>query len=197
MVRNYQKKVIRKFNEKQLEEAVRQFVNGEKSLRQIEREFGIPRNTISRWAKEEQPHRFGAGRTTKLSHETESILVVAIKYLGELGWPMDLQQIKSIIESYLIKSNQISIFPNNIPGEDWVQGFRKRWSRELRLRKPEYVTAVRVKGLTTNILDSFIGMLETLVNDLGIKDNPERFYNLDETGLSLEPKKSKAFYQKG
>eukprot|EP00794_Sanderia_malayensis_P013229 gene13229-14587_t len=145
MVRNYKKKIIRKFDKKQLEEAVGQFVNGEKSLRQLEREYGIPRNTISRWAKEEQPHRFGADRTTKLSHETESVLVDAIKYLGELGWPMDLQQIRSIIESYLIKTKQISLFPNNTPGEDWVQGFRKRWSSELSLREPEYVTAARVK----------------------------------------------------
>ena len=120
MVRSYQKKVIRKFNQKQLEEAVRQFAIGEKSLKYLERGSGIPRRTIPRLAEEEQPHRFGAGRITKLSHETEGILTDAIKYFEELGWPMDLYQTKSIIESHLMKTKQISIFPSNTPGEDWV-----------------------------------------------------------------------------
>eukprot|EP00794_Sanderia_malayensis_P020959 gene20959-23009_t len=43
----------------------------------------------------------------------------------------------------------------------------------------------------------FFQMLEKLLDDLGIKDMPERIYNLDETGLSLDPKKSKAFSHRG
>ena len=110
---------------------------------------------------------------------------------------MDLQEIKSVIESHLIKTKQISIFPNNTPGEEWVQGFKKRWSKELSLRKPDYVTAARVKGLPTTVLDAFFEILETFVNDMGIKENPGSFSTPDETGLSLDPENPKAFYLKG
>ena len=58
--------------------------------------------------------------TTKLSHEIESILVDTIKYLEELGWPIDLQQIKSFIETHLIETKEILVLPKNTPGEDWV-----------------------------------------------------------------------------
>ena len=120
MPRNYKKKTIRKFNEENLNAAVTQYLNDGLSLRELEKQYGIPRSTISRWAstESEKPQRFGAGRTTKLSYETESILVDAIKYLGELSWPIDKQQIKFIIESFLIKTKQTSLFPDNIPGED-------------------------------------------------------------------------------
>eukprot|EP00794_Sanderia_malayensis_P008667 gene8667-9600_t len=43
----------------------------------------------------------------------------------------------------------------------------------------------------------FFQTLEKFLDDLGIKDMPERIYNLDETGLSLDPKKSKAFSHRG
>ena len=68
---------------------MRQSFIGGKSFKYLERRSGIPRNTISRWAKEEKPRRFGAGRTTKLSHETKSILIDAIKYLEDHDWPID------------------------------------------------------------------------------------------------------------
>ena len=58
---------------------MRQSFIGEKSFKYLERRSGIRRNTISRWAKEEKQQRFGAGRTTKRSHETKSILIDAIK----------------------------------------------------------------------------------------------------------------------
>ena len=79
----------------------------------------------------------------------------------------------------------------------YKQGLRKRWAKELSLCKPEYVTVARAKGLTPTVLDAFFTMFGNLVDDLGIKDKPDRFYNLDETGLSLDPKKSKAFYHRG
>ena len=46
------------------------------------------------------------------------------------------------------------------------------------------------------VLNGFFTMLENLLDTFGIKDMPERFFNLDETGLSLDPKKKCAFYHK-
>ena len=66
----------------------------------------------------------------------------------------------------------------------------------LSLRKPECVTAARLKGLITTILDALFAILDTLVNNLRIKDNPERFYNLAETGISLHPKDIKTLLPK-
>eukprot|EP00794_Sanderia_malayensis_P010225 gene10225-11274_t len=120
------------------------------SLRALEAKYGVPKSTISRWASESnRPRSFGPGRPTALSSETEKILVDAVKYLGKLGWPLDIQQIKFIIESFLKCIGENNIFPNNVPRDDWITGFRKRWAKELSLRRPEYVTIARAKGLTS------------------------------------------------
>ena len=55
-------------------------------------------------------------------------------------------------------------------------------------RKPEYVTVARAKGLHEEVLNGFFTMLENLLDTLGIKDMPEKLFNLDETGLSLDSK---------
>ena len=84
-----------------------------------------------------------------------------------------------------------------MPGDEWLSLFQKRWQHRVSQRKPEYVTVARAKGLNEEVLNGFFTMLENLLDTLGIKHMPERFFNLDETGLSLDPKKKYAFYHRG
>ena len=79
-------------------------------------------------------------------------------------------------------------------GDEWLRLFENHWKHHLSQRMPGYVTVARAKGLNVEVLNRFFTMLENLLDTLGIKDMPERFFNLDETGLSLDPKKNCAFY---
>ena len=81
-------------------------------------------------------------------------------------------------------------------GDEWLRLFENRWKHHLSQRKPGYVTVAHAKGLNVEVLNRFFTMLENLLDTLGIKDMPERFFNLDETGLSLDPKKKCAFYHR-
>ena len=38
-------------------------------------------------------------------------------------------------------------FKNNLPGEDWLISFKRRWQDHVRLRKPEVLTKARAKCL--------------------------------------------------
>ena len=62
------------------------------------------------------------------------------------------------------------------------------------LRKLAHTTDTYTKGLSKEVLNGFFTMLENLLDTLGIKDLPKRFFNLDETGLSLDPMKKFAFF---
>ena len=81
-------------------------------------------------------------------------------------------------------------------GDEWLRLFENHWKHHLSQRMPGYVTVAHAKGLNVEVLNRFFTMLENLLDTLGIKDMPERFFNLDETGLSLDPKKKCAFYHK-
>ncbi len=48
----------------------------------------------------------------------------------------------------------------------------------------------------TERLYNFFQLYKKLYGDLGIKDMSECIYNLDETGLFLDPEKIEAFYHR-
>ncbi len=102
-----------------------------------------------------------------------------MNYIGEPGQPLSIQQIKFMIESFLKCTGQNSIFPNNIPGDHWVTGFWKSCVKELSL--PEPCDYYQSKKMHAERLDNYFQMYEKLLDDLGIKEMPERINNLEET----------------
>ena len=141
--------------------------SGTESLRKMAETTGIPRATLSRWVNNKNSSNFGSGCKTTIPLETEELLVDAIEFMGNLG--------------------------DDVPGDEWLNLFKSHWHHRLSQRKPEYVTVARAKGLNEEVLNEFFTMLENRLDVLGIKDMPERFSNLDETGLSLDPKKRMPF----
>ena len=111
--------------------------------------------------------------------------------------PLEPEQLRIVVKNFLENSGQPNRFCNNTPGPDWMKSFQLRWNHRLRIRKPEYVTTARAKGLTEEVLNGFFEIVTNLVNELGVAELPNRFYNLDEVGLALDPKARKCFYHKG
>ena len=54
-----------------------------------------------------------------------------------------------------------------------------------------------VKGLSQDTVDRFFDMLEEKMVAAGVKDQPSRIYNLDETGLNTDPKLHKLLCRRG
>ena len=116
--------------------------------------------------------------------------------MGDLGWPIDKGQLKFIVSTFIQQMDIKSPFKENMPGDEWLNLFQNHWKHCLLQRKPDYVTLACAKGLNEEVLHGFFTMLENLLDTLAIKDMSERFFNLDETGLSLDPKKKCAFYHR-
>lgn len=199
MSRLYKRKTLKTFSEDDLRDAINCYKNGGKGVtfRSVARKFGVPRSTLERWVNKRESAHFRSGRDTVLSTEIEEYLIEALLYLSDLGWTLDNEQLKLIVKSYLDSMDLQTVFKNNIPGDDWLHHFMNRWKDRLTLRNPDYVNNAKVRELTDAVIDGFFQMLTQLVNQLGITDLPERFYNLNETGLNLDPKKKKAFHHRG
>ncbi|GAB1602359.1 uncharacterized protein LOC115211605 [Argonauta hians] len=193
------KKILKTFSEDDLRDAINCYKNGGKGVtfRSVARKFGVPRSTLERWVNKRESAHFRSGRDTVLSTEIEEYLIEALLYLGDLGWTLDNDQLKFIVKSYLDSMELQTVFKNNVPGDDWLHHFMNRWEDRLTLRKPNNVNNLKVRELPDAIIEGFFQMLTQLVNQLGITDLPERFYNLNETGLNLDPKKKKTFHHRG
>ena len=98
---------------------------------------------------------FGGGTSPVLTKDEEHI-VVALEQFGKTGWPCDRSDLKFIVRSYLDSMGKQTRFKNNVPGEDWLASFRKRWQHHLTVRKPGILTKGRAEGLTNNVVSSFL-----------------------------------------
>ncbi len=67
MPRTYERKTITKFSQEKLDEVVAEYVGGRMTLRDLEAKYGVPKPTISRWARQSnKPKSFGPCRPTAL-----------------------------------------------------------------------------------------------------------------------------------
>ena len=84
---------------------------------------------------------------------------------------------------------------NEMAGEDWLKGFRRR-NNILSLRQPESTTRARVMAFNkTNVNTFFENVKQVLNSDKNI--SPRSVQNLDETGLTTVTKSAQALAGKG
>ena len=133
-------------------------------MRKVAYTTGIPCSTLSRWVNNKNTSNFGSGCKTAIPLETEELLVGIIEFMGDLGWPIDKDQLKFIVSTIIQEMDIKSHFKESMPGDEWLNLFQNRWKHCLSQRKPEYVTVARAKGLNQEVLNGFFIMLENLLD---------------------------------
>ena len=206
MPKNYIRKRAPKYSRENLEKALQTIRNGNESIRKVAERFKIPRTTLQDhlnnvWMTRVQvigrESHIGAGRPKEINEEMEKYLVHGIQYLGSIGWPLEVGDISKVIKLFLDNARKNKRFKDNLPGKDWVRSFLKRHKSEISKRKLEYVTTARVKGLTSQVLTSFFALVENFLGELEMELDGSKFFYLDETGLSLDPKMNNCLFKKG
>ena len=71
---------------------------------------------------------------------------------------MDAEELRVMTEGYLNSSGRRNAFGpvrGNNPSNEWIYYFSKRDQRDITMRKPQYMSIPRARGLTTDTLDGF------------------------------------------
>ena len=149
----------------------------------------------SKGMKERNDKRIGSGCGFVLSNTEEKLLVEALMYLADKGFPQDREDIKLMLKSYITLTSKNTSFKEDKPGKDWCISFEKRWDVVLGKRKPKLLTKARATDLSLKtFIDCFELYKKTLNNNLF--DRPHCIFNLDETGLQTNPTAGKIFVWK-
>lgn len=195
MPRKYIKKLQKKYSEKDLEAAKEMLLSGT-SIYLTAKTFNIPFETLRRNATIGSL-RFGSGRITELSCEEEKNIVEVLSFSAKCGFPFDNKDLQIFIKSYLdAKGRENGRFKDNLPGKDWLMSFGNRWKKELGKRKPELLTKARAEGLSAEVLDLFFEKYQQILEDNDLVNKPEQIFNLDESGLSTDPRNRKIIVPK-
>ena len=166
-------------------------VKGGMSLGKAAKEFGVPKQTISdrirgRWTKQLKP-----GRPTELSVDEEEALIYYIKYMASIAHSLSVAAIKVFASNIARRKGATRFNKETGPGNTWWIKFKKRHSKELTLRKPDNLDRGPSRMANENVMRQHFTLLGETLDKLGIKNQPERIFNCDESGVSMNMKTGK------
>lgn len=160
------------------------------SVRAAAKKYAIPKSTLSDHltGKYKGPH----GKQPVFSELEERIFSDHAGKVAEWGFPFTRLDLRLVVKIYLDKQGRnVPIFKNNLPGEEWVNGFFNR-NPDLRLRMSRNITHRRAKVGHDEVSQYFENLKESLENI-----PPTNILNYDETNLSDDPGSSKCIFKRG
>ena len=106
-----------------------------------------------------------AGTPRPLSGEVEKQLANMIDNLAEWGYPVGKFEIQIMVKDILDKNQIIEKrFKNNLPGDDWVNGFAKR--NNLSKRAASNIKRSRA-AIDEETVNDFFNNLEKVLEEIG------------------------------
>ena len=193
MVRHYKKKEggKKQYSPEERTRAISLFMF-HKSVSKASMLSGVPSSTLYDWICDpERP--MGTGKKCALRQWEEDDLVDIIVYFAEQGFPMRREQIKNMVQSYIVYTEQNHPkHPFGVkgrPGPDWMLQFERRHSDRIKNVKREGLAYARSKSLTKQNVDKFFALFKSL--DDKYHFTPSNIYNCDETGFMPSSTKAK------
>ncbi len=157
-------------------------------------QHGVPLSTLKDRFNGRVVHGTRPGPRSYLSKNEEGELSDFLLECAKIGYGKTRRDVKCIVESYLqARKNKPDDF--NL-SNGWWTNFLKR-NPQLRLRAGDATANVRMDALTRSNLDYYFGLLKNEFEKYNFYGHPEAIYNMDETGMPLEPRPPKVIAKKG
>lgn len=127
MPRKYMKKP-KGWTESDMENALKEAIDGKGSCRGLGFKYGIPESTLrGRRKLAERSGGFqGSGRKPALNRQSEKQLAMCLRALFKLGVAPSRNQIKDMVQDYVRANNLSTPFTRDRPGRDWLKLFLRR-----------------------------------------------------------------------
>ena len=172
----------RNYTDHDINQAVDAVKNG-MSQREASRKFGIPQATISdhvrgRVAEGALPGRQPALPVKVESQKAQRVINVSSKGHGITRLQL-MQQAGKLAQAMEIRTPW-----KTHPGKQWWAGFKAR-NPDVTIRRPEGLSSVRSRALNPTIVGEYFILLHSVMNELGLQNQPSTVWNMDETPLNF------------
>ena len=146
-----------------MENAVQAYRNGQMSMREAAKRFGVAQSTLSTRVNGISLERLG--RPTTLSEFTETLLVKMLITCNDIGFSLTRPETLDIVESYLKETNQSQIFKNGRPSDDWYYDFIKRHDNELTLRYSSNMPSNRAMATDPVLFEAWFEKMKKIYDE--------------------------------
>lgn len=184
-----------KYTQDGLREAIEKIINNEMSYGAASKIYNIPKATLHH--KMRHPVNCPKGASTVLTKEQEDELADWILLHADFGDPRTKQDIV-IAAAEISQLDSSNKFKNGIPSSGWMEGFLNRHPL-CRERTPQSIS----KASAINTKDDFAGLWRNIYNyfekigQLGLLNNPELWWNADETCFEKDKIPKKVIARRG
>ncbi|BES92409.1 Hypothetical protein NTJ_05218 [Nesidiocoris tenuis] len=198
MPRSYVRKNPPRYAVEELACAVNDIKNGRMTYREAVEAYGIPLGVLhNRVNGKIDVDKIGAGRPTDISTEVEQKLAKCLIARARMGFPCDKEELKSLVQEFVLANGLHVRFKYGKPGEDWYIGFMKRHSN-LSLKKPELLQKARKKARDPFVVYHFYDAAKELYEKHSVDADSGCFiFNADESGFPNDPSRMRAVGEKG
>lgn len=126
----------------------------------------------------------------------EDELADCIKLLAEWGWGFTKEEVKDVIQDFVIELEIKTPFVGSRPGRDWLEGFLKRHV-DIVPRKSEQLSNARARAEDPDVIAQWFQLLDKVLTDSVVKGLPANFFNVDESWFVTDPKAQIVLARKG
>lgn len=158
------------------------------SVRKASETYNVPRSTLSDRVSGRVLPGAKSGPPKVLTDEEEEELVSFLSRLSDIGYPKTRKQVVDLVNHIAITRGRTQI------SMSWWDSFRRRYSH-LSLRTASTLSVARAKAPDPKCIEHYFNILEETLQEL--MESPSSIYNMDETGMPLDPKSPKTVHPRG
>ena len=188
------KRIKRKqWTNEQMEKALKKVESGETSINQAAKDHGVPRTTLKDRVSGRVEHRTNPGPRRYLNETEEREFADFLIQSSSVGYGKSRKDVMNIAEAVakekgLLRKSKIT--------QGWWREFLKRQD-DLSLRRGDNTAHVRMDAVNKDTVAYYFDLLKKTLEENGLINSPERIYNVDETGVPLDPKAPNVVAKKG
>ena len=169
------------WNEDRVSKAIEAVHKENLSVRRAALQFDVPKSTLHDRLTGKVVSGGQSGPMKYLSDEEEDELEEFLVGCASLGFARSRQQVIELVQEVVTrKQRDVRV------SHGWWESFRRRHPN-LSLRTASPVSYARMVGSDPRIIAKYFDLLEQTLVDNGIRDKPSQIFNLDETGMPLDP----------
>lgn len=196
----------KQISKEDLEKAVDMVMKKQQSVYGASKEFNISKTTLLRHIQSFKKtglssFKYKQNNDTRriFTDEEEQLLVAYILKAAHLQYGLTLKDVRTLAYQFA-KQNKKKCDPSwedrKLASKDWLRGFRKRYGKQLALRKPEATSLARSTAFNKDNVALFFRNFKT-----ALEKNPGitsfNIWNCDETGISTVHVPPKILASKG
>ena len=154
---------------------------------------GVPRSTLKDRLSGRVVHGTNPGPKPYLTRDEETELSAHLLQASSIGLGRTRRDVKSIVGSF-VKSK--GLLKGKTVSNGWWEKFLKR-NPTLSLRSGDSTAGVRLNAMTAENMKAYFDLLQEVYDEFDFDSHPEAIYNMDETGVPLEPQPPKVIAKRG